>query len=282
MTETPVLFGPGRTLVGVLTQPENPARSEVAFLMLNAGLISRIGPHRFNVKLARALAGAGQTGMRFDLSGLGDSRGVSSSVDFLVQAVRDIRSAMDHLEQACGLRRFALVGICSGAVNALAAAVADPRVIGVLMIDGYTYRTPWTMPVRRWKRFRAASWREVGANLARRLSGKRKPPADAVQAGDQLGLAPANPPRAEFARQLQILADRRVAVFLMYSGSFIESYSYSSQFRHAFRGEKFVDAVRCDYRPDIDHTMLSLASQRKMIDVVLGWVPAVQQAAATT
>jgi len=264
----------------VLTLPDEPERSDLAFLMLNAGLISRIGPHRFNVKLARALAAVGQTSLRFDVSGLGDSRGATSGADFLVQAVHDIRSAMDHLEQTCGVRRFALVGICSGAVNALSAAVADPRVRGVLMIDGYTYRTAWTMPVRRWKRFRAASWLEIATRLWRRSSRKRSSEADDVDGGDQLGLAPANPPRAEFARQLQALVGRGVAVFLLYSGSFIESYSYGRQFRHAFRDQPFVDAVRCDYRPDIDHTMISLASQRKTIELVLGWLPAVRQAGA--
>ena len=170
MTETPVLFGPEATLVGMVSQPDGAERSAVAFLMFNADLISRIGPHRFNVKLARALAAVGQTSLRFDLSGFGDSRAESTGLDFVAQSVRDIRSAMDFLEQSCGIHRFALFGICSGAVNTFAAALADHRVVGALMLDGHVYRTRWTTPVRRWKRFRAASWRQVAANLQRRLS----------------------------------------------------------------------------------------------------------------
>ena len=284
MTEHPVRFGPEASLVGMLTQPDSPERSRVAFLMLNAGLISRIGPHRFNVKLARALAGVGQTSLRFDLAGFGDSRATSTGADFTTQAVRDIVSAMDFLGRSCGIHRFALVGICSGAVNAFAAALVDPRVVGALMVDGHIYRTHWTTPVRRWKRFRAASWSEVSANLRRRLLRVLTP--GGVGAGDVADdeefPMPVSPPRAEFVVQVQALADRDVAVFFMYSGSCIEDFSYGAQFRHAFRREGFLDQVRCDYRPDIDHTMISLEAQRKVIDAVLGWVPAVQQACGVT
>ena len=56
MIETPMLFGPDGALVGVLTQPAPAEGADLAFLMFNAGVISRKGPHRMNVKLARARA----------------------------------------------------------------------------------------------------------------------------------------------------------------------------------------------------------------------------------
>jgi hypothetical protein len=40
-------------------------------------------------------------------------------------------------------------------VNAFQLAVVDPRVVGIMMLDGYWYRTRWTEPVRLWKRLRA-------------------------------------------------------------------------------------------------------------------------------
>lgn len=278
MTESPAMFGPDASLMGVLTLPAQASPPTVVFLMLNAGLISRIGPHRFNVKLARALASAGQTSFRFDLSGRGDSRGADSGDDFSQQSVRDIRSAMDHLGQACGARRFALVGICSGAVAALATALEDPRVVGALMFDGHTYATRWTMPMRRWKRFRASSWSAVVGYAWHRLVKRPTQEAAEVPVADDPGEPEEQLSRADFARQIGALVDRQVAVFLVYSGSWIDSYSYGAQFRDAFRGEAFVDKVRCDFRPDIDHTMISLQAQRNMIELVLGWVPAVRLA----
>ena len=281
MTETPVLFGPRSELLGVLTQPAQHEGAVVAFLMFNAGVISRIGPHRMNVKLARALADAGQTCLRFDLSGHGDSRSAAAEGDLLAQAVHDLRCAMDHLEHTVRVRRFALIGFCSGAVNALAAAVADHRVAGVLMFDGNWYHTRWTVPLRNWKRFRASSWSQVAAAVWRRVS--RLTAGTQVRANATPFDANAvwrNPPREEFARFVQTLVDRHVAIFFIYSGSVIDHYAYANQFRDAFAGEAFIDKVRCDYYPDIDHTLISLDVQHRLIEIISAWVPDVHRACA--
>lgn len=283
MTETPLLFGPDASLVGVLTQPDGDTRPTLAFLTFNAGVIPRLGPHRLNVKLARTLARAGETSFRFDLSGQGDSRSaVGTEGDFWAQAVRDLRSAMDHLAQNFGIRHFALIGICSGAVNVFAAARADARVVGAMMFDGHWYGTRWSRPMRHWKRFRNNSWAALASTAMRRLSGIVAPKTDTPHGEPVPGASgPANPPREEFVRAVQALADRRVALYFMYSGSSIEYYSYAGQFRDAFGREAFFEKVRCDFRPDLDHTLISLAAQQRMIDVIAGWVPEVQHASAS-
>ena len=282
MIETPQQFGPDASLVGMLTQPTNAEEPALAFLMFNAGVLPRIGPHRLNVKLARALAGAGETSLRFDLSGQGDSRGGGSGVDFRTQAVLDLRSAMDHLEQVHGIGRFALVGICSGAVNAFAAALADPRVCGLLMFDGTWYRTRWTIPARNWKRFRAVPWSVAATAVYRRLT-RLFNPAKAPSASAPPGVfggdrADPNPSRPEFVEALNSLVARRVATLFIYSGSVIDYYSYAGQFRDAFGREDFFGKVRCAFRPDIDHTFLALEVQRRMVELVLDWMLEVRQA----
>jgi pimeloyl-ACP methyl ester carboxylesterase len=279
MTETPLLFGPDSSLVGILTRPETMGSSWVAFLMFNAGVLSRIGPHRLNVKLARCLAESGETSLRFDLSGQGDSRSALAGENFRAQAVYDIQAAMDHLERHFGIRRFALIGICSGAVSIFATARADPRIAGVLMFDGHWYRSRWSVPVRRWKRLRATGMQAATAGAWRRLSALFAPRKTSIANNQTEGSGePANPPREEFVRAVQDLVNRHVAVFFMYSGSVIDYYSYGGQFRDAFGHERFFDQVRCDFRPDLDHTFVSLEAQRRMIAVVQGWVPEVHRA----
>ena len=76
MTEQVLLFGTNRCLVGMLTEPE---KSQVpadlpAFILFNAGLLHRVGPNRLHVTLARRLARRGFPVLRFDFSGIGDSR----------------------------------------------------------------------------------------------------------------------------------------------------------------------------------------------------------------
>lgn len=277
MIETPILFGAQSNLFGVITQPAGGPSTSLAFLTFNAGVIPRIGPHRLNVKLARALALEGETSLRFDLAGQGDSRSVHSQGDYMSQAMSDLRSAMDHLQHRHGIRRFALIGICSGAASGLAMAVADPRIVGVLMYDGYWYRSRWTRLVRHWKRLRTSSPSNILAGL-KRLAGKLF--ASRANAAGPVGIYgdSSNLPRAQFIESVQALADRKVATFFIYGGSVIEYYSYGNQFRDVFGREKFFDKVRCDFHPDLDHTLISLAAQRRMIEIIKGWVPEVHQA----
>ena len=138
--ESALLFGPEDNLVGVVT-PAAGAQSPVGVLILTAGVVHRIGPHRTSVKLARHLAQLGYTCLRFDASGVGDSRVPSDATSFRAQGVRDTRAAMDWLERERGIRAFALFGICSGAVTAYGTALEDDRVVGAFMVDGYIYPT---------------------------------------------------------------------------------------------------------------------------------------------
>ena len=273
--ETPLLLGPDASLLGILNQSEDCVRPDFALLMFNAGVLSRIGPHRMNVKLARALGTSGVTSLRFDLSGQGDSRSSEHGADARASAVNDIVAAMNHLQEQFGIVRFALFGICSGAVQAFSAALADQRIVGLMMFDGYWYRSRWSRAVRHWKRLRSLSARQIASKV---WGFPRRVFAPAPAATPQLfdaQLLPPNPPREEFIRSMQTLVDRRVVTHFVYSGTVIEFYSYAAQFRHAFGRERFFSAVRCDFCPDVDHTFASLESQQRMIGLVLDWIDTV-------
>lgn len=272
MTEQPVLFGEGGALFGVVTRPTTVAAEPVACLMLNAGLIHRVGPHRLHVRLARGLAERGITAMRFDLAGIGDSPTAISGRSFRDQGVHDIRAAMDWIEREFGIRRFLLFGICAGAVNAHWTSLADDRVVGLLMFDGFWYRSRWTEPVRVWKRLRRMHFGEWSTAAIRRLRRAAKPVAeDAAKANVFASWDVGNPPKAEFAGQLNTLVNRGVLVFLLYGGSVMEYYSYAKQFRDSFRGESFVDHVRCEFDPDLDHTVTQLETQHRLVRLVCEW-----------
>jgi len=75
MTEEAVLFGARQSLAGIVTEPaiRRGARVTKAVILLNAGIVHRVGPGRIYVKIARALAAMGFVVLRFDFSGLGDS-----------------------------------------------------------------------------------------------------------------------------------------------------------------------------------------------------------------
>ena len=128
-------FGDG--LVGVATFCRRRAPRATALILLNAGLVPR-WPFRY-VQMARRLAAEGYVVLRFDQSGLGDSPLSSQHSD---NRKRDeVRAAMDLLEREAGVRRFVLGGICSGADDSFNIAPLEPRVAGLVLLDGVSYRT---------------------------------------------------------------------------------------------------------------------------------------------
>ena len=74
--EKVVRFGRETKLVGVLSEPQGggPVR-EPMLLLVNSGILHRVGACRFHVRLARRLASEGVSALRFDFSGIGDSEG---------------------------------------------------------------------------------------------------------------------------------------------------------------------------------------------------------------
>lgn len=139
--EAPLRFGPDHSLFGILAEPARRSapdrRTDTAILMLNVGGHYRIGPNRMHVKASRALACAGYRTLRFDLTGIGDSRceaGFTSRDMYSSKPVSDVRAAIDFLA-ARGCKRFYLMGLCSGSFLAFQTALADTRVSGQILMN---------------------------------------------------------------------------------------------------------------------------------------------------
>lgn len=274
------LFGESSNLVGVVTQPEAGKGSpwDVGFVLLNAGVIHHIGPNRLNVKLARRLAAVGFKSLRFDLSGIGDSRPSQSTMSYESQAVADIRTAMDYMQATCGVRRFVLVGLCSGADNAHASA-HDERVYGLVMLEPYAY------PLRstRWRfqlmRLRSPRWlasyagRRVERIMTRlRASAERK--AGQRRAGGGVNVVSYvrhKPPLALFAAGLRRVIDRGGAVMETFSGSSLRLINHPSQMERVLRPFGLVGRVTCLLWPETNHTFTEVSAQTRLLDTIVAW-----------
>ena len=137
MKEEAVTFGVKNSLVGVLTHPVEP-RSDAAGLgviLLNAGILHRVGPGRIYVKIGRELGILGFTSLRFDFSGIGDSKPRQDNLPFDKSSIDETQKAMDLLQMKGGVRRFVLIGGCSGARVSFVTAACDPRVAGCILIN---------------------------------------------------------------------------------------------------------------------------------------------------
>lgn len=171
-TERPRRFGDGNTLVGIVTEPQGSPRRATAFLLLNAGVVHRVGPNRLHVEMARTLAALGFVTVRVDLSGLGDSESRRDSTPFERASVLETQAVMSAVQQEYGIGSFVTAGLCSGAVVAFNAAVADERVTGALLINpqGFVSSAEWNAYIvskaqarRYWRQklLSAGSWRKA-------------------------------------------------------------------------------------------------------------------------
>ncbi len=273
-------FGSERHLIGTVTMQaaatDRAAPHALGFVIINAGVIHRVGPHRWHVKLARHMASLGYPTIRFDPSGRGDSWVPSNAASFKDQAVRDVREAMDQLTEMTGVKRFIVGGICSGAENGFDAALIDRRIVGLWMLDGFAFPTAHTRIRRYLLKLRSMSAAEMWARCKRKMAGIADSRSQAIGSDMSNPDAPtekvgAGPDAETFGRSLQTIVDHGVAVYFVYSGSIIHLYNYDAQLRDAFAGQPFLDVLRCDYRPDIDHTVTTLDCQRKLLELVAGW-----------
>jgi pimeloyl-ACP methyl ester carboxylesterase len=270
VNEIPVLFGSEESLVGVYTPAGDG--SDLCCLLSNAGLMPRIGPNRLNVKIARKLAEKGVASLRFDLAGLGDSKANTSGLSWRDQAVHDMRAAMDFVQSRFGKRRFLIFGICSGAENGLNAAIADARVVGAFMVDGFWYRSIWSRPVRWFKRLSALTPSRVVRGISRRLRERQSSSSDDQNLEFFPGEESANPPREVYAKTMNSLAARGTSIFVLYTNAAAAYVSYSNQLRDAFPREPFARHIRSQLILDIDHTAVPLVAQRRMIGMFDEWV----------
>ncbi len=141
--EEPIAFGSDDRLFGVISSPARPAaKARPAVLLLNAGTVHHVGPNRNWVTIARALAAAGFTALRLDLSGIGESDaapGEPENQAYGAFPVPDVRAAMAALRERCGAERFVVAGLCAGAHNAFHAALAAPAIAEAILINPVTF-----------------------------------------------------------------------------------------------------------------------------------------------
>ncbi len=166
-TETPMAFGGAASLHGVLCEPRGRARAGVAAIFVNAGANPRVGWARMNVDGARELAADGFASLRMDVAGLGDSPpapGRDAQVMYDLALRADVGSAIDALEQA-GYSRFVVIGLCSGAHTAFHAAVADPRIGGVVManLQKFIWRDDYSLAMAVRQAYRSTGSYQRGA-----------------------------------------------------------------------------------------------------------------------
>jgi pimeloyl-ACP methyl ester carboxylesterase len=276
MNEEALLFGQSRSLVGVITHPpseDNPA-GRPGVVILNAGVLHHVGPNRLHVQFARALAESGFTVLRFDFSGIGDSRSRRGSQAFVEARGEEVGEALEVLAATRGIDRFLIIGICSGADSGLDVAFEDSRVAGAVLIDGfnlpslrYAFHVYWGrfLSPQRWLRLltgKSELWTNL--RLLRRSSAASEP---ATQARVRTVL----PSRTEYLERLQAILDRGAHLLMIYTAKSPAYFNYHGLLRGRARRWASKQRLSAVCLEESDHTFTLLSNQQRLVSLVRDW-----------
>jgi dienelactone hydrolase len=266
--EKAVTFGPEGGLVGVTCEPppSRAVRGAPTFLLFNVGIHHHVGPYRFNVDVARALAGEGFASLRFDLAGLGESAPGRSSRAGLEAALDDASQAMAFCERRLGAKGFVPVGFCSGVDTAHALAKSDTRLQGAVYVEGYAYPTlgaKLRRPLRllernRWTR-RVEAWAE---RMGRR--GRDGLDLDAIEGAAGAGVFSRRyPTRQEFAADIRAISARGTKQLFLYFGE--TEVSHAGQLREMLRALRLPPGVEVEFFGKADHILYRAADRARAV-----------------
>jgi pimeloyl-ACP methyl ester carboxylesterase len=273
--ERVAVFGEARGLVGILTIPmSEPEQKAPHFLLLTTGILHRVGTGRLWVHLARALGGVGFTSLRFDYSGIGDSerrRDVGSLRD---SVDRDIVEAIDYLRTTRGAERIVLIGLCSGANDAIITAAKNPRVVGAVLIDMLGPFRTWRVDAHNFvSRVRQVStWKNPlrkFISFSRTLVPRGTAVADADGTYVLAGRSPVA--RERMRDQLGQILERQCRLFVTFTGGLPLHYNHQSQFRRLFPSAARHQALSYAYYPEIDHSFSRRVFRTRLVDDVVRW-----------
>ena len=249
-------------MIGIAGVPERPAETP-GVIVLNAGLVHRIGPFRLHVELARRLNACGYPTLRFDLSTVGDSAASEESQTREQQVCADVDDAMTLLGEQAGCTRFVVIGLCSGAQNAHTVACVDPKIAGAVFLDGYAYRT-FGYKLRRYlpKLLDPASWRRALTHRQRSVE---------VAAGEAVfSVAPL--PIAVVRQDLTGMLARGLKLCLIYSGGISNYFNHARQFRECFGRLVGHPNISTHFFAETDHTYILTGDRRRLIETIERWI----------
>jgi dienelactone hydrolase len=275
ISEQAVLMGKQHSLVGIMTLAVTAAPNlNPTVVILNTGIVHRVGHHRMFVTLSRALASAGFNVLRFDFAGIGDSEPRADGLSPLDSALADLAEVLDWLEGARGIARVVLVGLCSGADHAILHAHSDPRVAALVLMDP---SIPATVRFYVHYIFRHLTRMRSYVSVLLLRSGLLRMWMGNLFYG--LRSKPDTPPESledlRFHNNLEQCyrnaIDRGVHILAVFTGETTRQ-TYREQMFDAFPDIEFGDQLRLEFFEGTDHVFTSEKDRARLYDIVLNWM----------
>jgi alpha/beta superfamily hydrolase len=288
MHQEAIHFGNDHNLFGILTQPKETLHKELPIIiLLNAGLVHRIGPNRIYVNLAYELANESFTSFRFDFSGIGDSENTLADKNNDNKCLQDTMMAIDYLWKNFDVNKFVLVGICSGADIAFQAALKSENILAICLINsacinfnkaGINYKqVQMKTNLRYYKKnmFNLARWKKIltwesslftFTNLRSLI--KNIVPALSKNTKTTLEISDYNP-----LKEWYTIVDRGTNVYHILSegSSSLDLFNHISG-RTDYRLPGPFSKIKRHIMKDADHVFTPIWSQEHVISLICNWL----------
>ena len=281
--EQVVNFGQENNLVGILNVGNVEAfkgNIKPTVIILNSGLVHRVGPNRVYVKLARCLSEKGLDVLRFDFSGIGDSSHRKDNLPFTKSAVQEVKMAMDWLGRERLTTVYILIGICSGADVSFRTACEDPRVVGVVPINLQPPQTATgselatssfyigkaSTSLDSWVKFFSgkSNYKNIGKAIAIRLR---------LAAFPKSGLDSETKENVKyFQTKLKIMRNRGLKMLMISSKGETGAYYLRRLIKHEV--DEMVKRGYLHFEEDLeaDHMFTPLIAQAHLVEIISNWI----------
>jgi pimeloyl-ACP methyl ester carboxylesterase len=303
-TETPVFFGSGEcSLFGIVSLPRTVPERRGLIILPGATAAVTTGRNRLSVRVCRALASAGCTGLRLDYHGVGESTGKVDQFRLDRPFVQDVAAGVACLREM-GVEQVILAGYCFGARTALSTAAQLEDIEAVFLVSpslrdyALGERTKMNR-ARRWG-FGHYAREAVRPTTFLGLFDRRKRRSYMMFVRTKLRVTFAKLPGIHrwplekpigtdliapgFVRPLRILVERRVPVHFIYGAED----GLLREFRTAASGpladilDESLGSVRLTVFPGRIHGLASVASQDAVANEIVDWVRERSSAARTS
>ena len=253
---------------GIVVAPK-PGRRRTGVIMLNSGLLHRVGPSRLYVSLSRELACQRFVVARIDVSGKGDSVRRSN-----LTAEQSLLADFDHscaaLNELFKLDTFILIGLCSGADDAFNVASVRANVSGLVLLDGYAARTLRYYCNHYLSRlFQAEPWMGLPKRLAQRVNRLR----GLAVSDDDLTMREirAFPDARQAREKLSQIATHCESCLCVYTSASKSYYNYQGQLAAKFPTFRPARGLVELFLPAAKHTYPLAHHRRLVMDRIREW-----------
>ncbi len=287
MREKVVSIAGAAKLAGIVTLPDVDSldTSLPGVLILNEGILHRVGAGRLHVKVARKLAKLGLISLRMDHSSIGDSGPRRGTQTFEEASIIEVRTAMDYMTKVYGLERFIIYGLCSGSDVGFEVGVIDARVAGLIQLDAHIFpsrrsRVKQIINHYRPRILKFGPWlRFVGRKISEIRSGRRAHVADVLkeEGRDEWYSDPdyirVRPPKERVEQGLKVILEKDIPMYVCFTnGDWYGHYNYAGQYRDAFPTVDFRDRLEVQFIVGCTHLFTALAHQEQLLREIETWL----------